>query len=99
VGLPASWQEVEAGGWSSTWTRRPGSNVYDAYFTDASGQHHATTVNVMTINGNQVTIQRTGSSNNDLCIYRGTLSGNTITGTRTCANGAAGFQMVVRATR
>ena len=86
-GLGNSWGEEESG-WSSVWTRRGSSNVFDASYTNPDGRR-ASTVNAITIEGNRVSIRRTSSSDGNLCTYEGTIQsdGVTITGTYTCPSG------------
>jgi hypothetical protein len=86
-GLGKSWNEEESG-WRSVWTRRGNSNVFDASYTGPSGER-ASTVNTVTIEGNRVSINRTSSSEGNLCRYEGTIQadGVTITGTYNCRDG------------
>jgi FecR protein len=87
-GLGTTWDETEAGSWTSVWTRRGESDVFDANYLNG----RAFTVNTLTIQGNRVSIRRTQSSDNNPCSYEGTIAqdGATVTGTYTCDKGGGG---------
>jgi hypothetical protein len=72
--------------WTGQWTRRAGTNVWDATYEGGSGQPTTMTV---TRTGSIVTAVRTFSGDGNLCTYRGTLAadGATITGQGTCPTG------------
>lgn len=83
-----SFQEEESG-WTSVWTRRGNSDVFDASFTGPAGQR-GSTVNTVSANANSVTIRRTSSTDGILCTYEGTIQadGTTVEGSYTCTMGS-----------
>lgn len=68
--LGAAWDETELG-WRGTWTRRGGSNVFDAQWVHPNGARDAAEL-TFTVNGRQVVILRRQSKGE--CRYQGTLS-------------------------
>ncbi len=82
--LGTQWTESELG-WSGTWVRRGSSNTFDATWT--AGSSRVTAVLTMTLNGNNVSIGRQDTSSTLTCNYTGTISGTSVSGTYTCANG------------
>ena len=94
-GLGMRWEEEEAG-WRSVWTRRGSSNVFDASYTGPGGER-AATVNVVTIEGNRVSIKRSASSDGYGCNYDGTVQsdGVTITGTYSCGSGSKNWRATI----
>jgi hypothetical protein len=90
------WDETDAGGWKAVWTRRGDTNVFDAVFANSDGRKVAT-VNSVTINGNNITINRTASSDGIFCTYTGSLVGATLSGTFACnGHGAGQWQVTIR---
>jgi len=85
-GLGVSWNETEEG-WNAVWTRRGNSNVFDV--NSSKSGTNLTAVQTIEINGNQVTIRRSFSSDGNTCDMKGTISadGVTVTGTYYCKNG------------
>ena len=83
-GLGTRWDEFEEG-WTSVWTRRGGSSVFDAVWTSVSGQR-ATAVMTVNVAGTQVTVQRE-QPGYGVCTYNGTLAadGVTVSGDYTCS--------------
>ena len=73
------WNEFE-GSERAIWTRRPGSNTFDASWSN--GRVRA--VLEMSLNGNQVTIRRSQSTDGYECVYTGTLQGREASGTFGC---------------
>jgi hypothetical protein len=94
-GLGMRWQEEEAS-WRSVWTRRGSSNVFDASYTGPAGER-AATVNVVSIEGNRVSIKRSASSDGYGCNYEGTVQsdGATITGTYSCGSGSMSWRATI----
>jgi hypothetical protein len=84
-GIGYKWDEEEAG-WTSTWVRSGTSNVFNATYTGPAGQR-ASTVNLVRVLMDTVSITRTSSSDNILCNYTGQIApdGLHITGTYACA--------------
>jgi hypothetical protein len=82
-----SFQESDSG-WTSVWTRRGNSDIFDANYTGPSGQRGGT-VNTVSIKENVVTIQRTQSVDGNLCTYYGTIQadGTSVEGTYSCSTG------------
>ena len=73
------WNEFE-GSERAIWTRRSGSNTFDASWSN--GRVRA--VLEMSLNGNQVTIRRSQSTDGYECVYTGTLQGREASGTFGC---------------
>lgn len=77
------WHVLESG-WAGTWTRRNGSNIFDAVWTEGDGRVTA----VMTIvrTGERLQIERTNSSDGNDCTYEGTVGpdGQTVEGHYSC---------------
>lgn len=80
VELGKTWR-VKDEGWEGVWTRRGSSNVFDAVWT--KGSQKLTGVLTITIIGEVVTVDRTQSSNGDICTYSGTIAadGRSVAGT------------------
>jgi hypothetical protein len=93
--LGRRWNEQE-GGWRGVWTRRGNSNVFDARWTQP-GQRDITAVLTITLQGNNIRVQRTNSSDGNNCNYRGTLGsdGRTVTGQYTCDQGGGGWSATI----
>lgn len=74
---------VQNGPYSSTWRQRGSSTTWDAVW---SGPGSITTVMEGSIQGNQVTMRRTSSSDGHICEYRGTIAadGVSVSGTQSC---------------
>jgi hypothetical protein len=91
--LGAIWEEKE-GAWTSIWTRRGTSNVFDAEWKKmgalmgSSSQVSVTAVLTIYVQGNSVTVNRRQSSDGNDCDYTGTLAkdGNSVQGTYKCSN-------------
>jgi hypothetical protein len=85
-GLGVRWEEQEEG-WTAVWTRRGNSNVFDV--SSSKSGMTLTAVQTININGNQVAINRTFSSDGNTCEMQGTIGvdGVTVTGTYHCKNG------------
>jgi hypothetical protein len=94
-GLGMRWQEEEAS-WRSVWTRRGSSNVFDASYTGPGGER-AATVNVVTIEGNRVSIKRSSSSDGYGCNYEGIVQpdGVTINGSYNCGAGSMSWKATI----
>jgi hypothetical protein len=89
------WDETE-GAWKAVWTRRGDTNVFDTAYAHPDGRK-VTTVNFVTISGNNITINRTVSSDGALCTYTGILAGATVSGTAACpGHGAFQWQATIR---
>ncbi len=71
VELGKIWR-VKDEGWEGVWTRRGSSNVFDGVWT--KGSQKLTAVLTITITGEVVTVDRTQSSNGDVCTYSGTIA-------------------------
>jgi hypothetical protein len=94
--LGSVWDETDAGGWTAVWTRRGDTNAFDATFANSDGRK-VTTVNFVTINGNNININRTASSDGILCTYTGILIGAKVSGTFACnGHGAGQWQVTIR---
>lgn len=80
---PAGIISVQNGPYSSTWRQRGSSTTWDAVW---SGPGSITTVMEGSIQGNQVTMRRTSSSDGHICEYRGTIAadGVSVSGTQSC---------------
>jgi hypothetical protein len=79
------WQVTECCGWSGTWTRRPGTNTFDAKWRHTNG---TTAQDVVTLQGfdlktNRLIIKRQS--------INGTYTANVNTATRTISNGWASW--------
>ena len=87
VDLGRRWNIVGAGGWTAVWTRRGNSNTFDGVWTGPRGQRETTVVTV-TIDGRNVTANRTQSSDGFLCRYTGQVAsdGVTVRGNARCGN-------------
>ena len=87
------WSEVEETE-LAIWTRRPGSNIFDASWSN--GRVRA--VLEMTLLGNQVTIRRTRGTDGYDCIYTGTINGNQASGSFGCNRfvGQKGWRATIR---
>jgi len=59
-GLPDVWTVTEAQLWSGTWTRRPGTNTFDASWRHASGALAQDVLDLESVQGDQLTIYRRG---------------------------------------
>ena len=81
--IGAQWIVGESG-WLGIWNRRGNSNIFDA--TWYAGDSRITAEMIITVSGNQVTIQRRKSSDGNDCTYTGTLSadGRNVVGTYGC---------------
>ena len=91
--LGTEWSESE-GGWSGRWTRRPGTNIFDAVWGNGGSEVRATlTIN---ITGDRVTVNRVNASDSNNCQYEGTLSGNAVTGTYRCTSGGGEWSATIR---
>lgn len=78
------WNETESG-WTGVWTRRGGSNMFDASWTAPRGDR-ATAVLTMNVRGNRVTILRR-DPRGGTCNYTGDLRSDmrTVVGTYSCS--------------
>jgi hypothetical protein len=74
------WDVTECCGWRGVWTRRGKSNIFDSVL-EHSTHGRLTMVNVVTKNGDSITVDRNKSSDGILCTYTGTLDGATVSGT------------------
>lgn len=74
---------VQNGPYHSTWRQRGASNTWDAVWT---GHSTITTVMEGSIQGNQVLMRRTASSDGYFCEYRGSIAPNgvDVSGTQVC---------------
>lgn len=77
--LGTVWNEIEETE-RAVWTRRPGTNTFDASWSN--GRVRA--VLEMAVQGNQVTIRRSQSTDGYECTYTGTISGDQASGTFGC---------------
>jgi hypothetical protein len=70
---------AEVGFWKGTWTRRPGTNIFDASWRNPSGQTATDVVEITGVSGRTITFRRKGNGGT----YSGTLSpdGSSINGT------------------
>ena len=70
------------GAWIGTWTRRPGTTVFDAVWHNQQGQEAHDVIRLVGISGGQVTFRRDGVSGPAGGTYTGTLGpdGSTILG-------------------
>mgnify|MGYP001766544193 CR=1 FL=1 len=82
VPFGAAWDETELG-WSGSWTRRGGSDVFDARWVHPNGHRDAAELRI-SVSGRQVSILRRQAKGN--CRYQGTLSadGRSMQGTYGC---------------
>ena len=87
---------VQEGSWNAVWTRRGNSNVFDGRWTQ-SGQTPVTAVLTISLQGNNVRVQRRNSSDGNNCEYRGTLSSNgrTASGQFTCDRGGGSWSATI----
>jgi hypothetical protein len=78
VDLGTSWTVVEGGMWYGTWTRRAGTNVFDAVWKNRRDQVVKDTLELQPVVGGRITLNRVKVK----LTYTGTLSadGNQITG-------------------
>ena len=85
--LGRRWKVVSAGGWTAVWTRRSNSNTFDGLWTGPQGQR-ATTVITVTMDGRNVTANRTQSSDGFLCRFTGQVAtdGVTVSGSARCGD-------------
>jgi hypothetical protein len=83
-GLGVRWDELEIG-LVGNWVRRSGSNIFDANYPSIG----VTSVNKVTVAGNQIYIDRIESSDGNRCTYQGTINPLTeiVAGTFSCRNG------------
>ena len=77
--LGTVWNETESNQ-NAVWTRRPGTNTFDASWSNG----HVRAVLDMSVQGNQVTVRRTQSTDGYDCVYTGTITGNQVSGTFGC---------------
>jgi len=79
VDLGTTWKVVEFNTWFGTWTRRAGTNVFDAVWKNRSDQVLKDTIELLSAEGNKVSLYRVGNKQR----YTGTLAadGEHITGT------------------
>jgi len=79
VDLGTVWTVVDGTGWFGTWTRRAGTNVFDAVWKNRAGQVIRDTLQLQPVVGNKVSLYRVGIKGQ----YTGTLAadGRHITGT------------------
>jgi hypothetical protein len=86
----STWAESELG-WSGTWTRRPGTDVFDARWVHPNGHREAAEL-FISVNGSQVSILRRQQKGE--CRYEGTLSPDrrSMQGTYGCDWAAGPFQ-------
>lgn len=89
------WDETE-GAWKGVWSRRGDTNVFDAAIALPDGRK-VTTANSVTIDGSNITINRTASSDGVLCTYTGILVGAKVSGTLACpGHGTGQWQATIR---
>jgi len=71
------------GAWVGTWTRRPGTDTFDAVWRNSQGQEAHDVIRLQGVNGDQVTFIRQGISGPANGVYTGTIStdGRSIRGT------------------
>jgi hypothetical protein len=88
----------ESEGWTGTWTRRGTSNVYDSQYSGPGGERKSA-VEIVTITGNQVVVQRTNPSDGITCTLTGQVQASPLLmqGYAECSNGARGWWWRVRA--
>ena len=86
VDLGRRWNVVGAGGWTAVWTRRGESDTFDGVWTGPQGQRVTTVVTTVTIDGRNMTANRTQSSDGFLCRYTGQVAsdGVTVRGSARC---------------
>jgi len=93
-GLGSKWVEQEGDGLSlsSTWVRRGSSNVFDANYDMRTMV--VKTVDTVTISSGHVHVERTESSDGNLCVYDGSVGadGKTLTGTYHSLGGGKIYQ-------
>jgi hypothetical protein len=79
VDLGTTWTVVEFNSWFGTWTRRAGTNVFDAVWKNSKDQVLKDTIELLSLEGNKVSLYRAGNKQR----YTGTLAadGRHITGT------------------
>jgi hypothetical protein len=89
--LGSIWHETEQE-WTGVWTRRPGTSSFEANWTDAHG-NEASAVLTISIQGNNVSVQRREDSHGNECDYQGVLSADktTASGTYGCTVGTGPF--------
>jgi hypothetical protein len=77
--LGTIWNVVEFNAWFGTWTRRPGTNLFDAVWKNRVGSVLKDTLELQSVEGNKVSLYRFGNKQR----YTGTLAadGTHITGT------------------
>jgi hypothetical protein len=94
--LGSVWNETELG-WQGTWTRRPGTNIFDAQWVRSGGGREAATLSI-SVDGKSVKIQRKQPKGS--CWYTGILSqdGRTAEGTYGCdwAHGPFNWRATIR---
>jgi hypothetical protein len=61
---------TEAGVWQGTWTRRPGTNIFDATWRGPNGQIATDVIEIVSAEGNKIIFKRKGNNGT----YTGTLS-------------------------
>lgn len=76
IGSRLDIQEIDQ--WKGTWTRRPGTNIFDAVWrNNAGGGEVRDVIRLESVQGNKVVFTRDGNGGR----YYGTLNGRTISGT------------------
>lgn len=82
VPFGSNWNESELG-WAGNWTRRPGTDVFDARWVHPDGHREAVELTI-SVNGSQVSILR--RQQRGTCRYQGVLSadGRSMQGTYGC---------------
>ena len=91
--LGTEWSETESG-WSGRWTRRAGTNTFDAVWSNGGSEVRATLT--ITIAGDRVTVNRVNASDSNNCQYDGTLSGSSVSGTYRCTSGGGEWSATIR---
>jgi hypothetical protein len=76
---PGTVWHVEENAWTSVWTRRPGTNVFDA--VGRLSGFTVTCVLTITRGGNRIRAVRTDCSDGNNLMYAGTISGSEVRGT------------------
>src|SRR3989344_5467863 len=73
-------------GWVGNWTRRPGTDIFDALYKNSVSNTITTGVLTPAISGSTITVPTTSFTDGGKCWYTGTLSADRkiITGTYTC---------------
>lgn len=90
------WHEKN-GVWHGIWQRRGNSNIFDARWTKPFSSDSVTAVMEVQVNGNQVRVRRTNSSDGNNCYLTGTISldGRTVIGNYNCNHGSGHWEATI----